>query len=128
MKISERNPSPKEEAVVYKSRFLVKTGTRLISIPIENICYFYTKEKFQYVKTVSNEDLIIDKPLDDIESGLDPKAFFRANRQFVVGYTSIEKVFSWFSGKLKIQVQPAAYEEIIVSRLKAAEFKKWLGE
>lgn len=111
-----------------KKRFLAKLGTRLISIPVENIAYFYTREKFQYIKTLENEDLMIDKPLDEIEEELDSEIFFRANRQFIVNYNNIEKVHSWFSGKLKVQVSPVSYEEIIISRLKATEFKKWLGE
>ena len=114
--------------IAFKKRFLAKLGTRLISIPVENIAYFYTKEKFQYIKTTNDEDLIIDKPLDDIESELDKDSFFRANRQFILNYNHIEKVHAWFSGKLKVQVQPASYEEIIISRLKATDFKKWLGE
>lgn len=52
----------------------------------------------------------------------------RANRQFILNYNSIEKIITWSSGKLKVTVQPEAYEEIIVSRLRAGEFKKWLGE
>lgn len=111
-----------------KDRFLAKAGTRLISVPIESIAYFYTKERIQFLKTFNNEDYILDRTLDEIEADLDSKAFFRANRQFVVGYKSIEKVHSWFSGKLKVQVQPASYEDVIVSRLRAADFKKWLGE
>jgi two-component system, LytTR family, response regulator LytT len=111
-----------------KKRFLAKLGTRLISIPVENIAYFYTKEKFQYIKTIEDDDLIIDKPLDEIEAELDKELFFRANRQFILNYNNIEKVHAWFSGKLKVQVKPFSYEEIIISRLKATDFKKWLGE
>lgn len=111
-----------------KKRFLAKLGTRLISIPVEQVAYFYTKEKFQYIKTIEDEDLIIDKPLDEIEEELDSESFFRANRQFILNYNNIEKVHAWFSGKLKVQVKPQSYEEIIISRLKAADFKKWLGE
>jgi DNA-binding LytR/AlgR family response regulator len=111
-----------------KKRFLAKLGTRLISIPVESIAYFYTKEKFQYVKTILDEDLIIDKPLDEIEGELDSDDFFRANRQFILNYKNIEKVHAWFSGKLKVQVKPQSYEEIIISRLRANDFKKWLGE
>jgi two-component system response regulator LytT len=111
-----------------KDRFLAKNGTRLISVETADIAYFFTKEKFQYIKTNSNTDYIIDKSLDEIEIELDDKTFFRANRQFIISYKSIEKVHAWFSGKLKVQVIPKSYEEIIVSRLKAADFKKWLGE
>ncbi|HYE54344.1 MAG TPA: LytTR family DNA-binding domain-containing protein [Chitinophagaceae bacterium] len=111
-----------------KERFLARTGTRLISASIDQIAYFYTKDKLQYIKTVKNEDLVIDKRLDEIENEVDGRLFFRANRQFIVNYNNIDKVHAWFSGKLKVQVNPAAYEDIIVSRLRAAEFKKWLGE
>ncbi|UYQ94025.1 LytTR family DNA-binding domain-containing protein [Chitinophaga horti] len=112
----------------FKSRYLAKSGTRLISVSLPDIAYFYTKDKLQFIKTRSNQDFIIDKRLDEIEGETDPNVFFRVNRQFIVNYTNIEKVHTWFSGKLKVQVQPAAYEEIIVSRLRANEFKKWLGE
>jgi two-component system, LytTR family, response regulator LytT len=111
-----------------RKRFLAKSGTRLTSISAEQVAYFYTKEKYQYIKTKSNDDFVIDKRLDEIEAELDTRDFFRANRQFIVKYESVEKVYAWFSGKLKVQVNPTPYEEIIVSRLKAADFKKWLGE
>ncbi len=111
----------------YKDRFLARNGTRLISIPVTDIAYFYTREKMQYIKTVNNTDFIIDKRLDDIEADINPKSFFRLNRQFIVGYRFIDKVQTWFNGKLKVQVKPAAYEDIIVSRLKANDFKRWLG-
>lgn len=112
----------------HKDRFLAKAGTRMISVPARNIAYFYTKDKCQFIKTGTNEDLIIDKTLDELECELDSKHFFRANRQFILNYNHIEKVQTWLSGKIKVQVRPAAYEEIIVSRLRAADFKKWLGE
>ena len=109
-------------------RFLAKCGTRLMSIPCDQVAFFYTKEKFQFIKTVNNEDFIIDKRLDELETELSDKDFFRANRQFIISYGSIEKVHAWFSGKLKVQVRPSSYEEIIVSRLRSADFKKWLGD
>src|SRR5688500_6099101 len=62
-----------------KDRFLAKNGTRLISVETGDIAYFYTKEKFQYIKTNSDTDYIIDKSLDEVETELDDKAFFRAN-------------------------------------------------
>ncbi|NII27055.1 response regulator transcription factor [Pseudoflavitalea sp. X16] len=116
------------DPVEFKERFLAKTGTRMISVPARNIAYFYTKERCQYIKTATNDDLILDKALDEVENEVDKKAFFRANRQFIINYNHIEKVQSWFAGKLKVQVRPAAHEEIIISRLRAADFKKWLGE
>lgn len=111
-----------------RSRFLAKVGTRLTSVPVENIAYFYTREKQLYIKTKTSEDLLFDKCLEEIENEVDEQYFFRANRQFIIGYDAIEKVQSWYSGKLRVEVTPSPYEDIIVSRLRAGEFKKWLGE
>ncbi|GAO44891.1 LytR/AlgR family response regulator transcription factor [Flavihumibacter petaseus] len=111
-----------------RDRFLARQGTRFISVATDQIAYFYKKEKLQFIKTVQNEDFVIDKSLEDIELEVDEKSFFRANRQFVLRYESIDRVHAWFSGKLRVQVKPIAYEEIIISRLKAADFKRWLGE
>ena len=111
-----------------KERFLIKNGTRLTPVHISQIAYFYTRHKCQYIKSSDNKDLIIDKHLDEIEGNVGSGTFFRVNRQFIVNYHYIEKVYTWFNGKLKVFVQPVPYEEIIVSRLKTADFKKWLGE
>ncbi|ULQ55256.1 LytTR family DNA-binding domain-containing protein [Flavihumibacter rivuli] len=111
-----------------KKRFLTKNGSRLSSVSADMIAYFFTRDRLQYIKTFSNETLLIDKRLDEIEAELDCTSFFRANRQFILNYNSIEKISTWPSGKLKVKVQPESYEEIIVSRLRAAAFKKWLGE
>jgi DNA-binding LytR/AlgR family response regulator len=111
-----------------KERFLIKTGTRLTPVHINQIAYFCTRNKCQYIKTCDNKDFIIDKHLDEIEKKVESKTFFRVNRQFIVNYHHIEKVYTWFNGKLKVIMQPASHEDIIVSRLKTADFKKWLGE
>jgi DNA-binding LytR/AlgR family response regulator len=111
-----------------KKRFLTRIGTRLLSVPADNIAYFYTKDKLLYIKTKTGEDLVFDKRLDEVESEVDGQYFFRANRQFILHYDAIEKVHAWFGGKLKVQVKPAPCEDVIISRLKAPDFKKWLGE
>jgi DNA-binding LytR/AlgR family response regulator len=112
----------------FKERFLIKSGTRLTPVHVSQIAYFYTRDKFQYIKTCDNKDLIIDKHLDEIEGRVEAKTFFRVNRQFIINYHHIDKIHTWFNGKLKVFVQPASHDDIIVSRLKTADFKKWLGE
>lgn len=112
----------------YRNRYLAKLGTRLISVDANMIAYFYVHDRFQYIKTTDGKDYIIDKRMDTIEADADPTHFFRVNRQFLLSYSSIKKVHTWFGGKLKIEVEPPAHEEIIVGRLRVNEFKKWLGE
>lgn len=112
----------------FKSRFLVRQATMLISVKTDEVAYAYTKERLHFIKTISGLDYAIDNNLDELEEQLDPEEYFRVNRQFIVRYSSIDKVYAWFDNKIKLLVKPAAYEDIVISRLRAPEFKKWLDK
>lgn len=120
MQLQQQSP------VSYKSRFLVKVGVKWISQPVEAISYFFAADKSVYMVTKSNQKYIMDESLDQLSTLLDPKLFYHASRQFILSYTSIQSVNSYFNGKLKVEVHPPATEEVTVSREKAADFKKWL--
>ncbi len=113
---------------VFKQRFLVKQGQRLIPLDIQEIAYFYTEDKISFIKTFTDQRFVVDHSLDDLEQLLHPAFFFRANRQFIVSPKSLEAIHNHFNGKLKVMIKPAITEELFVSRERAADFKKWLGE
>jgi two-component system LytT family response regulator len=118
----------KQATFNYRERFLIKQGQRYFTINTAETAYFYTKGKAVFLKCWDNKEFIIDYSLDDLEKVMDPKQFFRANRQFLVELKSVDKIHMWFNSKLKVQLKPEATEELIVSREKASEFKQWLGE
>jgi DNA-binding LytR/AlgR family response regulator len=111
----------------YKTRFLIKKGGKYISIGITEIALIYTKERIHYIKTFSGTDYVIDSNLDELELQLNPVGFFRVNRQFIVAHSAINQIVSWFDGKLKLNITPAAYEDIVISRRRSQAFKKWLN-
>lgn len=117
-----------KQTMEYKSRFLVKRGSRFSSVEAKDVAHIYTRDRVHFIKTKEGTDYIIDNNLDELEAQLSPEMFFRANRQFILNYSTITDVISWFDNKLKIVLKPASYEEIIVSRLKASEFKRWLNK
>ena len=116
------------EAKEHKARFLAKRGSRYFSIESKDVAYIYTKDRMHFIKTSLNIDYLIDSTLDDLETQMDPKIFYRANRQFILNYNCIDEVIIWFDGKLKILVKPLSPEEIIISRLKSSDFKQWLSK
>ena len=118
----------KQATFSYRERFLIKQGQRYFTINTEDTAYFYTKGKAVFLKCWDGKEFIIDYSLDDLEKVMDPKHFFRANRQFLVELKSVDKIHMWFNSKLKVQLRPEASEELIVSRERAGEFKQWLGE
>ncbi|MGN6619098.1 MAG: LytR/AlgR family response regulator transcription factor [Ilyomonas sp.] len=112
----------------YKNRFLVRQATLIKSIKTEDVAFAYTKDRSHFIKLNSGEDYPIDINLDELEEQLNPDEYFRVNRQFIIRYSAIDQAFAWFDNKIKLQVKPVAYEDIIISRLRATEFKKWLDK
>jgi DNA-binding LytR/AlgR family response regulator len=112
----------------YKTRFLAKVGDKLVSVETENVAYFQTKHGVVHMCTFQGRVYLMDQTLDELLKSLDPKVFFRANRQFVVHFKSIETIHKYHKGKLLIELKSKADEEVIVSAERAGEFRKWLGD
>ncbi len=115
---------PKE----YRKRFLVKLGQRLISIDIEDISYFFSDGRLNFFTTTDSKKYIVDYTMDELESMIDPKEYFRISRSFYVSANSIAKIDDYFGNRLMLTVNPVSEKEVIVSREKVSEFKKWLGK
>ncbi len=112
----------------FKQRFLVKMGQKYLSINISEVAYFNANEKVVYLVTKDQKKYIIDYTLDELEGMVEPKAFFRLNRQYLSKIDAIESISSYFNGKLKIQLNPNVVDEVLVSRERASEFKQWLNQ
>lgn len=112
----------------YKNRFLIRKGHQLISLPVSEVRYFYSKDKITFAKTLEGKDFIMDFPIGEIEKMVSPELFFRVSRQYIISHAAINKVLVWFNGKLKLEVQPTNTDEIIISRERVNSFKAWMGE
>jgi two-component system, LytTR family, response regulator LytT len=111
----------------YRNRFLVKQGSKFVPVSTDQIAYIYSSHKLTFLKTRTGQRFVIDHNLESLEPVLNPSDFFRANRQFILGSSSIREVHSWFNGKLKVVVIPESEDEVIISREKARDFRNWLG-
>lgn len=111
----------------FQERFLVSTGQKLKSIPVENIAYFFADNKLNFLCDTEGRQYIIDQSLDKLESQLDPANFFRINRQFIVSYSSIREMFHYSKSRVKITLHPTPMGDTIVSAERSAEFKAWLN-
>ena len=111
---------------VYKTRFRVNLSDKIMTIEEADIAYFQSEGKIVFLVSKENKKFVLDFTLEELEKSLNPKEFFRLNRQFIVKLSSITDIFNHFNGKLKIKLQPKIEEEIFVSRERAAKFKEWL--
>lgn len=112
----------------YKSRFMVRLGQKIVAIPVEKIAYFFSESKLTYVVTQDQKKYPIDQTLDELNTVLDPRVFFRINRQFIITFQSIAEIHPYFKGRIKLNLSPAAAEEVIISSERTPDFKKWIDQ
>jgi two-component system, LytTR family, response regulator len=109
----------------YKSRFMVKLGEHIRSIPSDQASVFYADGRDVYLVTNQGKKFIIDYTLESLEGILDPALFFRLNRTFIININAIKDVVVFTNSRLKVILQNDIGREIIVSREKVNEFKQW---
>lgn len=112
----------------YRKRFLVKHLQKLVSIDISNIAYFFSDDRLSFFKTMDDKKYVIDYTIDEIEAMVDPQAFFRINRGFLVAISSIDQIHDYFGNRLKLNLRPVIDKEALVSREKVSDFKTWMGK
>lgn len=117
---------PVTEAPHYKERFMVQYRNAMMPVTAKKVSYFI-KDELIYLVTDDNQRYICEyETMDELESLLDPKYFFRANRQYIIRLESVESFKSGFNGKLVVKIKGSSSPEIDISREKAALFKTWL--
>jgi DNA-binding LytR/AlgR family response regulator len=112
----------------YKNRFVVRYGEHIKTINTDEIAYFYTEDKVNFLTIHEGRRYILDHNLDQLENVLDPKIFFRINRQYIISIRSIGEMLAYTKGRVMIKLNPAAKHETVVSTERSASFKAWLDD
>lgn len=116
------------QGIHYKTRFMIRNGQKILALSVDKIAYFFSQNKLTYVVTSENKRYAYDQPLEAIDQQLDPRVFFRANRKYLVRFEAIQEIHPHFKGRMKINLQPSADDEVIISSEKTPEFKQWLDQ
>jgi len=111
----------------YKERFIVKVRNQWKPVNTNDIACFH-KEILNHVYLMNGERYLIDYvTLDEVEALLDPKQFYRANRQCIINIDAIQTIKPVQNSKLVIWLkEPNQKIAIDMSRLRGPGFKKWL--
>ena len=111
----------------YKKRFTLKIGQHLKVISVDEVECFYSENKGTYLHTFDNRDYLLETTLEVLEQELDPAAFYRISRKFIIPLKAIKEIVVYSNSRLKIILPTYKAEEVIVSREKVADFKNWIG-
>lgn len=117
--------NPQATASAYKEKFVVKQRNNWIPIFTKDIACFY-RENLNYLVTFSGDKYVVDfVTLEEVEELLDPKVFYRANRQSIVHIDAIQSIKPLENQKLTLTLKAPIKMIQDVSREKAPSFKKW---
>jgi DNA-binding LytR/AlgR family response regulator len=111
----------------FKTRFLVHEGSNLIAKTVQEIAYFSANQRYVLLVDFSGKEYIVEYTLEQLESELNPKEFFRINRQMIVSFKSIKKMSPASKSRLKLDLQPNFHDDVYVSVLNSPQFKNWLN-
>lgn len=111
----------------HKERFTVKIGQQIKIVNVSDIECFFSENKGTYLHTLEGRDYLIDSNLEQLESELNPKEFFRVSRKFIVSLKAIKEIQVHSNSRLKLILHLYKADEIIVSRERVSDFKNWIG-
>ena len=111
----------------YKTSFLIPFKNKMVPLPVNAIACIYVKQERSYIVTAEDE-LLVNKTLDQLQMELDPSLFYRVNRQYIVSFRYIKEIEQLSGRKIGIQLSIPYEEPIVVSKDAASGFKAWMEE
>ncbi|MEP6711592.1 MAG: LytTR family DNA-binding domain-containing protein [Ferruginibacter sp.] len=121
-------PPETDLSPIKKERIIVRKGAARISIPLEQIAFFYSEMKLMFVVDFTGERFFLDYNLSEIEKFLNKKTFFRITRQVVININAVLEYKSIEFSKIEINLFKNNFikHPIIISQFTAPDFKRWI--
>ena len=125
--IAQLLESVKSQTIRYRERFLIPHhADEFLIIPVSDVSHITIRDGVVRLCTLEGKHHTLNMTLEEVESQLDPQRFMRVNRQFIISAAAVQKLSTYFLGKMRIHMTAAPDEEIIVSKDKVATVKRWL--
>ena len=106
---------------------MLKTGNQLAPVKTKDIAWFYRKDELVYARTFSGENFFADQALNQLQKLVDPKRFFRLNRQVLVNIDAIQKLKPYKPGQVTVSLVPEFPEALHLSQERSSRLKAVLG-
>ncbi|MBS1733141.1 MAG: response regulator transcription factor [Bacteroidetes bacterium] len=118
-----KHPQPSTK---YQERFIIKTGAQIRLLYDSEIAYIYTENKAVYVVSFNNQKFLVPISIEAFEKSLNPRLFYRINRQVIINLNAIRKMKSTSKQRIQITLEPSTSQETVTSFERTPDFKKWL--
>ena len=109
-----------------KKSFLVFKNNKYLNVLTENIAFFYIKYESAMIMCFDKQEYFVNYSLEQIQSLLPEKQFYRLNRQYLINFDAVKEVEHYFARKLLVNSVIQTKDKLIVSKEKVSEFLHWL--
>ncbi len=110
----------------YKQRLIVQRGNAFASMRTEDIRYAFSSRKTTFLVDRDGRRFICDEALTSLEELLDPNIFFRVNRKYLARIDAVSSFRQASRGRIRVDLEPATNEAVVVSQEKAGRFRAWM--
>jgi len=111
-----------------KGSFLVFKHNKYITVPTENVAFFYVKYESTLITCFDGQEYTVNYSLEQIQNLLTDKQFFRLNRQYLINFCAVKEVEHYFARKLFVRLAVPVPDDLLVSKEKACCFLQWLED
>lgn len=125
-RIQEDEPPAKGQGAHLRERVVARHGLDLLAIPIERVAWFMSERRLTIVCEKTGARHLVDERLGELVETLDPRRFFRVNRQFLAQVEAVKSFHPVGKGRLGVLLDPDPDEDVVVSQERAAEFRAWV--
>jgi two-component system, LytTR family, response regulator LytT len=120
LKLIEQQQSPKS----HSGKIVLQAGSRLLLIDQKDICYASIDDGVISVVTPTMEGQSKCRTLEELFDQLDPAAFWRAHRSYLVNINQIREVVPWFKSTYQLRMADKKQSEIPVSRAQTRRLRE----
>ena len=110
----------------HKQRLVSKSRAGLYLLDVANVAYFQLRNGIAHAVDGQGRAFLLNETLSQLESQLDPAAFFRLNRAEMVQLSAIERLEPYFNDTLVVHLRGQA-TTLTSSTHRTPELRKWLA-
>ena len=121
---AELPPGPRPG--LQRSKILVRSAGRSFIVDAQEIVYATIEDGVITVVTSSLEGESNYRTIEELQSNLDPDAFWRVHRSYLVNINRIREVIPWFKSSYQIRMDDKRGTEIPVSRVQTRRLRALL--
>lgn len=113
-----------EEKMGPEDQVFVKDGEKCWFVKLKQIRFFETYGNYSKIY-FDEEKVLVNKSLNYLEARLNPRRYFRANRQFIINLNHVKRIHPWNNEAFRVEMNCGT--EIDISRRKSQRFKELLS-